>query len=81
MLADNLCLAGHFNNDIDKSKRTIPGKAIIFELMRKPMVLGNSIANHELFKEDDKHYFTEMGNAKELVRIIKNVLIKEKFGL
>ena len=27
----DLCLAGHFNGEIDKAKRTIPGKAYILD--------------------------------------------------
>lgn len=68
----DLCLAGHFNNKIGKAKRTIPGKAYIYEAMEKKMVLGENEANREIFTEDSKHYFVEMGNAEAL----KNVIIK-----
>ena len=59
----DLCLAGHFDVSIGKARRTIPGKAYIYEMMRKPMILGDSRANRELFKEDDYHYFVEMSNS------------------
>ncbi len=63
----DLCLAGHFNADIDKAKRTIPGKAYIYQAMGKPMILGDNPANRELFSErDDKVYFVRMGSAEEL---------------
>lgn len=62
----DLCLAGHFNAEIEKAKRTIPGKAYIYEAMRKPMILGDNPANRELFQEDDRHFFVEMGNAQAL---------------
>lgn len=70
----DLCLAGHFNADIEKAKRTIPGKAYIYEAMGKPMILGDNPANHELFEADDCHYFVEMGNAAELAEQIINII-------
>lgn len=72
----NLCLAGHFNAEIEKAKRTIPGKAYIYEAMHKPMILGENPANRELFQEDEKHFFVEMGNAQALADMI--VMISEK---
>jgi glycosyltransferase involved in cell wall biosynthesis len=66
----DLCLAGHFSASIDKAWRTIPGKAYIYEMMEKPMILGDGKANHELFVEDGKHIFTERGSAKHLAKCI-----------
>ncbi|MCM1125559.1 MAG: glycosyltransferase [Lachnospiraceae bacterium] len=66
----DLCLAGHFNKDIDKARRTIPGKAYIYEMMQKKMILGDNIANHEVFFEDEKHRFVEMGNVEKLSQLI-----------
>jgi len=66
----DLCLAGHFCNDIQKAKRTIPGKAYIYQAMGKPVILGDNAANHELFTEDDKTYFVEMGNEWALANAI-----------
>ncbi|MDO4742984.1 MAG: glycosyltransferase [bacterium] len=62
----DLCLAGHFNSQINKAKRTIPGKAYIYEAMEKPMILGENSATHELFHPDEKHFFVEMGNPEKL---------------
>lgn len=73
----DLCLAGHFNSEIDKAKRTIPGKAYIYEAMEKPMILGENPANHELFKPDKNHYFVEMGSSERLsekILEIKNAM-------
>ena len=70
----DLCLAGHFSGDIEKAKRTIPGKAYIYEAMGKNMILGDCEANRELFKEDDKHVFVEMGNRG----CLKNMILEEK---
>ena len=66
----DLCLAGHFHGEIEKAKRTIPGKAYIYECMKKKMILGDNPANHELFKEDNTHIFVEMGNEERLVEVI-----------
>lgn len=66
----DLCLAGHFNKNIEKAKRTIPGKAYIYEAMEKSMILGENSANHELFVEDERHCFVEMGNAEALAKTI-----------
>ncbi|MCR4693904.1 MAG: glycosyltransferase [Pseudobutyrivibrio sp.] len=62
----DLCLAGHFSGDIMKAKRTIPGKAYIYEAMNKPMILGDGMANRELFTADDRHIFVPMGDAQAL---------------
>lgn len=69
----DLCLAGHFNSEINKAKRTIPGKAYIYEAMEKPMILGDNSATRELYKEDSKHFFVEMGDAKKLSEKILEV--------
>lgn len=67
----DLCLAGHFNKDINKAKRTIPGKAYTYEAMNKKMILGDNDATHELYEEGDgTHYFVEMGNAEKLAEKI-----------
>ncbi len=69
-----LCLAGHFHKDIMKAKRTIPGKAYIYDAMNKPMILGENAANHELYDENqDGIYFVEMGNPEALANKIKEV--------
>ena len=62
----DLCLAGHFNGEIDKAKRTIPGKAYIYEAMGKKMVLGNNEANRELFSDNDTAFLIYMGDANGL---------------
>lgn len=69
----DLCLAGHFNDKIDKAKRTIPGKAYIYEAMGRKMILGDNNANREFFTEDDRHYYVEMGNAAALAEQIVSI--------
>lgn len=74
----DLCLAGHFNKDINKAKRTIPGKAYIYAAMEKPMILGDNAATHELYSEDMPGiYFVEMGNAQALADAIVRIANKE----
>ncbi len=72
----DLCLAGHFNGDIEKAKRTIPGKAYIYEAMGKPMILGDNVATRELYDESMKGiYFVEMSSAKALAEKIEEVVL------
>lgn len=66
----DLCLAGHFNDHIDKAKRTIPGKAYIYSAMGKPMILGDNRANRELFDGSENVYWTKMGSAAALAEKI-----------
>jgi hypothetical protein len=69
--ASDLCLSGHFNDHIKKSKRVIAGKTFIFNKMKKPMILGDNLANRELFKEEDKLIkYVKMGSPKSLAECI-----------
>ena len=70
----DLCVAGHFNLYIDKAARTIPGKAFIYEAMDKPMILGDTKANRELFTEDERHIFVKRGSAEALAECIRKYL-------
>lgn len=74
----DLCIAGHFSIGIEKAKRTIPGKAYIYESMKKPMILGDNEANRELFQEDSMHFYVEMGNAGALAKKIIEIKEQEK---
>lgn len=63
----DLCLAGHFNRENGKANRTIPGKAYIYEAMEKPMILGDSPANHERYSAGQEGItFVEMGDPEAL---------------
>ena len=64
----DLCLAGHFNAGVDKAKRTIPGKALIYSAMEKDMILGDNSATRELFNNDKRAFFVEMGNEYALAQ-------------
>ena len=77
----DLCLAGHFSAEIEKAKRTIPGKAYIYRAMEKPMILGDTPANHELFTENDSTFFSPVGSAealKETIRKAREMLYSGK---
>ena len=67
-----VCLAGHFEPDIDKADRTIPGKAMIYEALGKSMVLGDTKANRELFEPDNKHIFVPRGDFQRIVDAVIN---------
>lgn len=66
----DLCLAGHFCAEIEKAKRTIPGKAYIYAAMGKPMILGDNVANRELYTEGNDIRFVKMGDAEALKEAI-----------
>ena len=75
----DLCLAGHFNGEIMKAQRTIPGKAYIYEAMGKRMVLGDSAANHERYSYQDENVsFVRMGDSKALYDVIDDEMKKRR---
>lgn len=77
----DLCLAGHFNGEINKAKRTIPGKAYIYHAMGKPMILGENLANHELFEETEPGiYFVPMSNPEKLAQKILEIAVETLGG-
>ncbi len=75
----DLCLAGHFNGNIEKAKRTIPGKAYIYDAMGKRMILGDNEANRELFDEKaELSSFVRMNDPKALCDIILSTFSTSK---
>lgn len=74
----DLCLAGHFNDSVQKAARTIPGKAYIYQAMGKKMILGENPANREVFEEGEKILFVRMGDEKTLAEKILEALKAEK---
>lgn len=70
----DVCLAGHFNGSIGKANRTIAGKTYIYKAMEKPVVLGDSEANRELFQEDTMNYYIEMGNSEMLKNLLLSIV-------
>ena len=39
-------------------------------MMNKPMILGDTRANRELFHEDNRHIFVGLGDSEELAEAI-----------
>lgn len=77
----DLCLAGHFNSEIDKAKRTIPGKAYIYEAMNKRMILGDNRANRERYPEKyNAVRFVPMGSSALLFESICDEFERWKNG-
>ncbi|MCC8161951.1 MAG: group 1 glycosyl transferase [Lachnospiraceae bacterium] len=74
----DLCLAGHFNAEIEKADRTIPGKAYIYAAMSKNMILGDTHANRELFPESSSVSFVKRGDWKGLAETICCQMEKDK---
>lgn len=75
----DLCLAGHFNDDIKKAKRVIPGKAYIYEAMNKRMILGDNAANRERYPMHyDNIEFIKMGSATDLTKTILKEFKRKK---
>lgn len=66
----DLCVAGHFSASIAKASRTIPGKAYIYHSMHKPMILGDTPANHELFTAGPHTIFVPVGSASAITDAI-----------
>lgn len=69
----DLALAGHFSSTVGKANRTIAGKTYIYLAMDKPVVLGKSDANYELFSENSNTFFVERGNPKALANLINSL--------
>jgi len=66
----DLCIAGHFSASVAKASRTIPGKAYIYRAMNKPMILGDTPANHELFSADQNTIFLPVGDTHAITDAI-----------
>lgn len=66
----DLCIAGHFSAAAEKAARTIPGKAYIYRAMKKPMILGDTPANHELFHADKNTVFIPVGGSLAIANAI-----------
>lgn len=70
----DLCLAGHFSITVGKANRTIAGKTYIYQAMEKPIILGDSDANREIFhQEDGKVYFVPRGSGEALANQIYRI--------
>lgn len=70
----DICLAGHFSGDIGKADRTIAGKTYIYKAMKKPVILGDSRANKELFTEDSMNFYVKRGDSDDLKNKLLEIL-------
>lgn len=69
----DLCLGGHFSN-IDKAKRVIPGKVYQFLSCGKKVLLGDNLANREIFKEGSQIKFVEVNSSEKLASEILKLI-------
>lgn len=75
----DVCLAGHFNAEIPKASRVIPGKAYSYLAMDKPVILGDNPANRELFSEGEKKvHFVRMGDPEALANRILRLVARKR---
>lgn len=65
----NICLGGHFGCT-EKAKRVIAGKTFQFIAMKKPVIVGDNLANKELFKNEENALMVEHGNENSLAEAI-----------
>jgi glycosyltransferase involved in cell wall biosynthesis len=74
----DVCLGGHFSN-IEKAKRVIAGKTFQFIAMKKPVIIGNNVANKELFQHGKNAFLVNMADAGALADAI--LLLKQDASL
>ncbi len=76
----DVCLAGHFNAEVEKAARVIPGKAYSYLAMEKPVIFGDNPANRELFPKSTKSvHFVKMGDPSALAdKILQLADVRER---
>lgn len=65
----SICLGGPFGVT-SKAKRVIAGKTYQFAAMNKPLILGDSDANREIFTHKKNCLLVKMGDEKQLAKAI-----------
>jgi glycosyltransferase involved in cell wall biosynthesis len=73
----DICLGGHFSGS-DKAKRVIAGKTFQFLAMKKPVIVGNCIANRELLTHGENALFVDMADAEALAEGILELKNNER---
>ncbi len=68
----DLCLGGPFGIT-DKAKRVIAGKSYQFATMKKPIILGDNVANHEIFTHEQNCIMVKMGDEQSLAHAIQQL--------
>lgn len=78
-----ICLGGHFGVS-EKAKYVIPGKIFQLIAMRKPVIVGENDANHELLTHNKDAWFCEMNNpealAKSIYTLYNDQSIRDRLG-
>jgi len=65
----SVCLGGHFSS-VGKAKRVIAGKTYQFLAMAKPTIVGDNLANRELFSHKENVYMCRMADEKAIAEAI-----------
>jgi glycosyltransferase involved in cell wall biosynthesis len=68
----DICLGGHFSNK-NKAKRVIAGKTFQFISCNKLTILGDNLANRELFNEKGIIHFVKMNSPNTLANKILEI--------
>lgn len=68
----SVCLGGHFST-IPKAARVISTKTFQFIAMRKPTIIGDSVATRELFVHGEHVYAVRMGDPAALADAISTL--------
>lgn len=70
----SICLGGHFGNS-QKSKNVISGKTFQMLAMKKPVIVGDNLANKELLSNNYDALFCEMNNPEALAAAIEKLYL------
>jgi glycosyltransferase involved in cell wall biosynthesis len=72
MAAAAICLGGHFGLTT-KAQNVIAGKTYQFMAMAKPVIVGDTSANRELFIHREQAFFVPPGNPQALAEAIQTL--------
>jgi glycosyltransferase involved in cell wall biosynthesis len=68
----SVCLGGHFST-FDKADRVIAGKTFQYLAMRRPVIVGDTPANREIFQDHENVLMVKKGDANDLAEAILNL--------
>jgi len=79
----DICLGGHFSN-LSKAQRVIAGKTFQMIAMKKPIIVGDTPANRELFSSRENALMPDCGNgaslAEAIVEMYENEDLRDKLA-